>query len=296
VAALFHDPTLLTDLPDAEVQETMRQSGLRSADDLQRLFRLAQVSAEEIRRSMLPIVVLEMTLVKMATLPDAAPVDELIARLEAMERRLSGSGGEPAGRSSDERGGRPDPGPRSGPTIAKSGGPTATAAPALAVNAPAAPLRAGTTAPPVSAPQPRPPVAAAARSVGGATGWAGFIAAAQSKITLKVYLNGSRPLEESDEILHIGVENELALRALKDPDSFAILQELASRSYGGARRVQVSIAKAPVEEMAIRMAADDARRREVSERAERSVSVRAAIDILGGEVTDVQPRSRGGKP
>ena len=54
VAALFHDPALLTDLPDAEVQETMRQAALRSADDLQRLFRLAQAGAEEIRRSVLP--------------------------------------------------------------------------------------------------------------------------------------------------------------------------------------------------------------------------------------------------
>ena len=43
------------------------------------------------------------------------------------------------------------------------------------------------------------------------------------------------------------------------------------------------------------MAADEARRREVSERAERSTSVRAAVDILGGEVTEVRPRSRGGK-
>ena len=59
----------------------------------------------------------------------------------------------------------------------------------------------------------------------------------------------------------------------------------------GLRGAQRMIA----EEIAMRMAADDARRREFSERAERSVSVRAAIDILGGEVTDVWPRSRGGK-
>jgi hypothetical protein len=67
------------------------------------------------------------------------------------------------------------------------------------------------------------------------------------------------------------------------------------RSYGGARRVLVSVAKPPAEEIALRMAAEDARRREISERAERSVSVRAAIDVLGGEVTEVRPRSRGGK-
>ena len=296
VAALFRDPALLTDLPDTEVQETMRQSALRSSDELQRLFRVAQAGAEEIRRSVLPTVVLEMTLVKLATLPEAAPVEHLIARLEAMERRLSSGGGEPT-----ERGRPLGAGSRVAPAALTSGTPSAvaapapppTAAPAIATTAP----RSATTA----SPAPPPPRAAAAvvpeapASGRGTLGWAGFIAAAQSKISLKVYLNGSRPLEESDELLHIGVENELALRALKDPDSMAILQELATRSYGGVRRVQVSVAKPPAEEIAMRMAADDARRREFSERAERSVSVRAAIDILGGEVTDVWPRSRGGK-
>ena len=61
------------------------------------------------------------------------------------------------------------------------------------------------------------------------------------------------------------------------------------------RRIVVSVAKPAAEEVALRMAAEEAHRREVKERAERSASVRAAIDILGGEVTDVRPRSRGGK-
>src|SRR5262249_24405314 len=123
----------------------------------------------------------------------------------------------------------------------------------------------------------------------------GFLAAAQSKISLKVYLAGSRLLEERDDVLHIGVENDLALRALKDPDSIATLQDLALRAYGTARPVIVSAPKPPAEEIAMRMAAEEARRQEISERAERSTSVRAAVDILGGEVTEVRPRSRGGK-
>jgi DNA polymerase-3 subunit gamma/tau len=292
VAALFKEtpelPALLTDLPDAEVQETMRQSALRPADDLQRLFRLAQASVEEIRKGVLPTVLLEMTLVKMATLPEGVPVDQLIARLEAMERRLAGGGGDPPGRSGE----RPASPPR--PATAPPAPPTRPAAPL----APAGPPRAATP-PPAAAPSstPAPPAATAAvapAAVGA--GWPGFIAAAQSKISLKVYLAGSRPLDESDDVLHIGVENELAVRALKDPDNIAVLQELALRSYGGPRRVVLSVAKAPAEEIALRQAAEDARRREISERAERSVSVRAAIDILGGEVTEVRPRSRGGKP
>ncbi len=281
VAALFNDPALLTDLPDAEVQETMRQSTLRSADDLQRLFRLAQGSVEEIRKGVLPTVLLEMTLVKMATLPEGVPVDQLIVRLEAMERRLAGGGSEPPTRSGERIAPTP-PRPATAPPAAPIR--PATGAP----SAPPPPRAAAGPATPSPAPTPAAPAAIGA-------GWTGFIAAAQTKISLKVYLAGSRPLDETDEVLHIGVDNELAVRALKDPDNLAVLQDLALRSYGGARRVLVSVAKAPAEEIALRQAAEDARRREISERAERSVSVRAAIDILGGEVTEVRPRSRGGK-
>jgi len=299
VAALFKDPALLTDLPDAEVQETMRQSSVRSSDDLQRLFRLAQGSVEEIRRSILPTVLLEMTLVKMATLPDGVPVDQLLARLEAMERRL-GSGGEPPSRGGERPAAPARPAPS--PAVAAP----SVAAPAIAPRTPPAAPR--MTIPPAPRPTPAPapiaragtPAVATAPAADPATvptgaGWTAFLAAAQSKITLKLYLNGSRLLEESDDLLHIGVETELAMRALRDPDSVAMLQELAQRSYGSARRVQVSVAKPPAEEIAMRAAADEAQRREVKERAQQSVSVRAAVDILGGEVTDVRPRSRGGK-
>ncbi|MEO6029478.1 MAG: DNA polymerase III subunit gamma/tau [Candidatus Binatia bacterium] len=300
VAALFKDPALLTDLPDAEVQETMRQSSVRSADDLQRLFRLAQGSVEEIRRSILPTVLLEMTLVKMATLPEGVPVDQLLARLEAMERRL-GSGGEPT-RGGERPAGsaRPAPSPTmAAPSVvAPASAPSAPPAAAPRMTIPTAPRPAPAPAPvtravPAPAVAPAPVAAPAAVSTGA--GWTAFLAAAQSKITLKLYLNGSRLLEESADLLHIGVETELAMRALRDPDSVAMLQELAQRSYGSARRVQVSVAKPPAEEIAMRAAADEAQRREVKERAQQSVSVRAAVDILGGEVTDVRPRSRGGK-
>ena len=283
IAALFGDPAMLTDLPDAEVQETMRQAKLRPSDDLQRLFRVAQAGADEIRRSMLPTVMLEMTLVKMATMRDAAPVDQLIARLEAMERRLGGAGG--------------------GVTASRPATPAVVATPAAtAPRAPVAATAAAPAPPPArpapavasAAPAPRPLAPTAAPANGG-EGWDGFLAAAQSKISLKVYLAGSRLLEESGDTLHIGVENDLAMRALKDPDSVATLQDLALRAYGSPRRIVVSVAKPAAEEVALRMAAEEAHRREVKERAERSTSVRAAIDILGGEVTDVRPRSRGGK-
>jgi hypothetical protein len=128
-----------------------------------------------------------------------------------------------------------------------------------------------------------------------AAGWPAFLGAAESKIRLKLYLNGSRLLEDTGDLLHIGVESELAAQALRDPESATLLQELAVRAFGGPRRVQVSVAKPAAEAAAVRMATEEAQRREAKERAQQSASVRAAVDILGGELIEVRPRSRGGK-
>ena len=100
-------PAIPRSSPTCRTPRCRRRCGkpaLRSADDLQRLFRVAQASTEEVRKSAsCRRLVLEMTLVKMATLPDAAPVDQLIARLEAMERRLGGGGGGAAEAGRDPR-------------------------------------------------------------------------------------------------------------------------------------------------------------------------------------------------
>ena len=335
VAALFHDPAMLADLPDNEVQETLRQAELRPTEDLQRLFRLAQLGAEEVRRSVLPKLVLEMTLVKMATMPDAAPVEDLVARLEEMERRLGGAGGEPPGGRGMESKGRIAPGAVRAPAGAGAGGPIAGPAPAAgspsfaettvdsqsaAAAAQVRPVGGGTapatgvetpaldadvtalarTSAPGAATPPRaqtqaPAAATAATTVLGAS-WEAFLAAAQAKVSLRMCLNGSRPIEESAEMLHIGVESEFAERALRQRENLALLQQMAARCYGGVRRIEISVVKVGAEDAAARKAAEAARARGLGELARASTTVRSAVEILGGEITDVRPRGRGGEP
>ncbi|MBI3766947.1 MAG: DNA polymerase III subunit gamma/tau [Deltaproteobacteria bacterium] len=251
VAALFTDPTMLTDLPDHEAQETMRQAKLRAPEDLQRLFRVAQVGTEEVRKSALPKLVLEMTLVKMATMPDAPPVEDLLLRLEEMERRLAvGGGGEPpGGRGLDVR---------SRPSAA-------------------APITRADGAPP----SPR------AETV---RGWSAFVAAAQAK-GLRMFLLGSRVLEESADRLHIGLATELAEQTLRP--QLGMLAELVAAAYGGPRRIELSVARTAEPSNATPASA---RTRELAERARSSPTVRSALEVLGGEITDVRPRSRGGEP
>jgi DNA polymerase-3 subunit gamma/tau len=297
VAALFADRAMLTDLPDTEVEETLRQAALRPSEDLQRLFRLAQLGAEEVRRSLLPKLVLEMTLVKMATLPEAAPLEDLLTRLEDMERRLASAGGEPPtsrgpagqGRASAAAAPRPGSGVASATgtsmhpstRVVTTAGASATSPPAPGTTS--APVPSTTSAP---APEPSGPVGS----------WETLLAAAQAKASLRMALVGCRLLAEGADTLHIGVESELQQRALGEPEQLGLLQGIAARSYGGPRRIEVSVLKVAAEDAQALKAAVAARARELSERARASPALRSALEILGGEITDVRPRGRGREP
>ena len=100
-------------------------------------------------------------------------------------------------------------------------------------------------------------------------------------------------LEESAERLHIGVANELAVETLRA--EMAMLAELATAAYGGPRRIELSVARAEGAAAAAPVSAAT-RTRELAERARSSPTVRSAVEVLGGEITDVRPRSRGGEP
>src|SRR5438552_280184 len=81
------DRTLLADLPDAEADALARQAEQRSADDLQRFFRLLLEADEALSapaRTIDPKLVLEMCAVRLATLPPLLPFDEILRRLEAL--------------------------------------------------------------------------------------------------------------------------------------------------------------------------------------------------------------------
>ena len=78
---------LLVDLPEAEADALAAQAERRSADDLQRFFRLLLDTDETLSapaRTIDPKLVLEMAVVRLATLPPLLPVDDILRRLEAL--------------------------------------------------------------------------------------------------------------------------------------------------------------------------------------------------------------------
>jgi DNA polymerase III subunit gamma/tau len=80
----------LDELPDHEAQEMRRLSAGSSARDVMRLFRLMAASQEEIARTPYPDLLLEMAVIRMASLAPVLDADELMRALGA-----AGAGGAP---------------------------------------------------------------------------------------------------------------------------------------------------------------------------------------------------------
>src|SRR5438046_2529602 len=84
------DAQLLAELPEAAAEALRVQAERRSADDLQRFFRLLLEADDTLAapaRTVDPQLVLEMAVLRLATLPPLLPVDDILRRLEALDVR-----------------------------------------------------------------------------------------------------------------------------------------------------------------------------------------------------------------
>jgi DNA polymerase-3 subunit gamma/tau len=88
VACLVEDPTGLIDAAPDEVAEIRKRAGAHEAETLDRLFRVLHTRAQELAFAPRPAHLLEMAVVRMATLPDSQSIAELL-------RRIDGTGGDP---------------------------------------------------------------------------------------------------------------------------------------------------------------------------------------------------------
>ncbi|HEX2871333.1 MAG TPA: DNA polymerase III subunit gamma/tau [Polyangiaceae bacterium] len=95
VAKVVKEPEGLLDLPDEEAADVKQLAAGADADDLNRLYHGFSQGFDEVVKSERPRMALEMLLVRMARRPPLLPIDDFVARLAALERRLSGGGGAP---------------------------------------------------------------------------------------------------------------------------------------------------------------------------------------------------------
>jgi DNA polymerase-3 subunit gamma/tau len=79
----------IVDLPDDELTELEKQAEKVSRETLLRLLDILMAEEEEIKKSIDPRLNLEFVIVRMAYLEPVIPVDEMVSRMENLEKRLS---------------------------------------------------------------------------------------------------------------------------------------------------------------------------------------------------------------
>ena len=267
IAKISPDPVLLAELPDHEVATVRQQAGARALEDLQRLFALMLRAEEEVSRTAYTQLVIEMTLVKLASQPPVMPIDEALAQLEALRRKLGGTPQEPT-----PAGQRPAP-------------------PAPSAPPPAPPVREH-----ASIPRPTTPVVrehAAAPSAEAALGaeaeqqsvWERFLAAVQKeKISLFFALKSGHFLGLTPTTLQIGVDKDPYFKELTRTENRTLLEETARRCF--SRDLKVEVTKGSTLPAAaaspVAMAAQSHKPQE--QQTEGDPLVKTVLDVLGGEV------------
>ncbi|MCU0667721.1 MAG: DNA polymerase III subunit gamma/tau [Myxococcota bacterium] len=103
------DAAGLVEGSDAEIDELRQLASRNEVGRLRRMFRALIQEQEDLAWAPQPFAVLEMAIVRLATLAGGEDVQALLQRLDALERRLSGSA-------------PPDPGPNSAPPRPRSSG------------------------------------------------------------------------------------------------------------------------------------------------------------------------------
>ncbi|HSD10348.1 MAG TPA: DNA polymerase III subunit gamma/tau [Candidatus Binatia bacterium] len=259
VTKLGADASVLVDVPPDEIGEYRRQAALRDLGELQRLFRIARLGDEELGRSSVPRMVLEMTIVRLATAEPMLPIDEVLGRLDEIERGL-GRSPEPSARAAPLA----SPRPRIPPSTTATGAAGRDGSPADERSSRTAP-RASEDAPGAGDPR-----------------WEELLAfVQQKKPSLYFNLSHARWLGGGAGSLVLGVAKEKFRNELASRTTLTLLEELASAFYGQPTRIRVEAVTADVNPPPPAPSASDMLEHP---------SVKAAVEILGGEVREVRPR------
>jgi DNA polymerase-3 subunit gamma/tau len=137
----------LVDLAEDERASMSALAGSHAPAHIERTFSGLSLLVEEIGQSTTPELVLEMGLVRLAERPPLEPLTELLARLAALEAKLSSGGG----------GGSPRPGPGLPPGGGGGGGPRPSAPPVRRMDPPSSAPRLAKAPAPAFAPPASPP-------------------------------------------------------------------------------------------------------------------------------------------
>jgi DNA polymerase-3 subunit gamma/tau len=270
---------LLPDIPGEERTEISRQAQQMNTEDLDRCFRLLLATEVEVARAPFPKLVMEMALIKLATLTPVIAVEEVLDRLDELQRRFgsaaTGSVATGSGAAETTRATTPSTAPRRAANVR----PPATAPASAAPPAPGAGGRA----------------ASGTATSGTATSghsWEAFLGfVGTQKVALATYLRASQPAAVDGTVLALRVPAGHYHDYLAQRDHTQLVEELAQQYFGRPLRVTVETASAAgrAAEATAEPAGNAA---ELHSAALGDPVVRAAVEIFGGEVQEVKSRTR----
>jgi DNA polymerase III subunit gamma/tau len=255
-------PGVKQDLPDHEIRMLAQDAAQHDSAQLARVFELLQLAQDEVAKAASPRHALEVALLRAVHLSPAGSLPELVAKLDAL------GGAAPASKPVADRGGARVPAPQT------------------------APLRAAPTPPPAADPEPEPegePVPARPLDLQGR--WRLLIESVRSarKAGAAAALEHAVPLKIDRTGVQIAFRKGAGQAAIVQ-EALPAVEAALEKALGFRAPLQIVEQDAPADtsvaeqKQKLRAAASEGR----IALAREHPAVRAAVEVLGGEIEDVR--------
>jgi len=276
ICKVVEDPAEMLDLVGEELKELKSLAEEVSLDDLQRIVTLLMKTQTELVNSSFPLLTLEMSLVRLATLAPTQDLAKLISHIESLEKRL-GSTPLPKAQHPAQR-----------PTSSS----TQSASPA--------PAPAPTTPSPSPDPPPKKPEAPVATST-ESKGWQGLVEQVkQSRPMLGSVLEHGRLLKLELPVVEVGyAKGSFMISQLQEQDISQDLEVLTTEYFGQPVKLRVLAvdieqqSAAPPSLVEERGARETDRMRRLREDAMEHPALKSVQNIFKGEIKKVIPIDKG---
>jgi DNA polymerase-3 subunit gamma/tau len=270
VLRIAPDAEGLVEASDSEL-EALRTLAERAEETrLRRMFRALLKEQEDLAWAPDPFAVLEMAIVRLATMPAGDDVATLLTRIDALERRLSGEAGEPAGTGSG--GGGKTQGPRTRPRKRSGAGARGEGIEAGGIESQSDLPDRSNSSPEI--------VYDRLRSL-----------AQEENRGLFAALEGGRLVAREPGQVQIELPTSVATRQLQA--RMGDLEAVCRRFFGEATRVALATRQPATSEPESGAGQDRSRARRQRQEALSHPNVNQALEILGGEIVEIRPLGDG---
>ena len=285
VLRIAPDTDQLVEGGDAEIAELRALSEKSEETRLRRMFRALLKEQEDLTWAPQPFAVLEMAVVRLATMPAGDDVAQLLARIDALERELREDPAGGGSRGSAPRGGRRSPTSNPSSPGARGAAPTGDGPEREAAATEDGPESKAAPAdlPPSNGSFDAHPAVVLDRL-------RGFIG--KNHPGLVAALEGGKLLERDDQHMRVFVEEPFAAQRLRD--RLESLETACAEFFGHPIRVQIETTEANAEAgsgaaTGARAALTGEALRELTQRALKNPAVNRAVEILDGEIVEIRP-------